>query len=184
MNANPSAKRSTGLHTKLATGVALCLPVVIGWLAADRIWYDGHINYWWLFSVFVCAGWGGFLLERHRVLASACLGWAVLNFALIAIVANGPAHYFKSRSSCYGNLRMLEGAKLQWALDHKKADTDTPLWKDLLGEYVHELPECPGGGVYALGPVSEPPNCTIREHREQYRPVRKGTGTNNSGSAK
>ena len=184
MNANIPSKLAAAWHLKLITGLVLCLPLVVGWLAADHIWHEGHLNYWWIFSVFVCAGWGGFLLGRHRVWASACLGWAILNFGLFAIILNGPAHYFKSKSSCYANLRMLEGAKFQWALEHKKADTDTPMWRDLLGEYIHELPECPRGGVYALCPVAEPPACTIKEHCEHYQPVRIGSHTNKSASAK
>lgn len=63
-------------------------------------------------------------------------------------------------------LRAIEGAKNTWALEKKKFPTDTPTEADLFGpaNYIPEKPQCPRGGTYTLGQVSEKPRCSIADH--------------------
>ena len=70
------------------------------------------------------------------------------------------------RQACINNLKTLQGVKAQWALENKKADTDTPTDAELYGpdKYVDPKPECPAGGTYNLGPVSDKPTCTVAGH--------------------
>ncbi len=70
------------------------------------------------------------------------------------------------RQACINNLKALQGVKVQWALEQKKADTDTPTDNDLFGpdKYIAKKPDCPGGGTYDLKPVGQNPTCTIPEH--------------------
>jgi prepilin-type N-terminal cleavage/methylation domain-containing protein len=67
--------------------------------------------------------------------------------------------------SCQGNLRQIETAKEQWAMDNKKAATDTPSAADLVDEYmkgtVDTLPLCPSAGSYTVGDMSTRPTCDI-----------------------
>lgn len=73
------------------------------------------------------------------------------------------------RPSCVNNLRQLEGAKGQWAVEFHKSTNDVPTWDDLRG-YLHgEMLSCPQHGRYALGRIGELPSCSISEHTAQYR---------------
>jgi len=50
-------------------------------------------------------------------------------------------------NTCISNLRYIDGAKQQWAMEHRKQDTDTPVGSDLqpyLGRTGSgSLPSCP-----------------------------------------
>ena len=68
--------------------------------------------------------------------------------------------------SCIANLKQLDGATQQWALENKKAGPDVPVMsgvvKYLKGE---KLPDCPRGGVYSLGKtVAKEPTCSCPGH--------------------
>jgi hypothetical protein len=64
------------------------------------------------------------------------------------------------------NLIAIEGAKATWALENHKMTNDVPTDSDLFGpdSYIREKPQCPEGGVYALGKAGEKPRCSIRGH--------------------
>ena len=72
---------------------------------------------------------------------------------------------FAQTNACIQNLRIIDGAKQQWALENKREKTDTPTENDLK-PYLHldEFPRCRTGGTYTIGTVSEPPACSIPEH--------------------
>ncbi len=66
---------------------------------------------------------------------------------------------------CLNNLRMIDAAKQQWALEHGKP-TGTLLTAADLAPYLktNVLPACPAGGVYTLNPVGLSPICSIPGH--------------------
>jgi len=67
--------------------------------------------------------------------------------------------------SCQANMRQVETAKEQWAMDNKKAATDTPTAADLVTEYMRgtedTLPTCPSSGTYTIANMSTRPTCSI-----------------------
>lgn len=68
-------------------------------------------------------------------------------------------------TACINNLRQIDGAKQQWALDHQKAVSALMTQSDLLPYFKgNAMPACPAGGVYSLNPVSVPPICNIPGH--------------------
>lgn len=72
-------------------------------------------------------------------------------------------------NACINNLRLIDSAKQQWALENKKQATDTPTMDDLLpyfgpGPNNTNAPSCPEAGVYTIGPISERPTCSISGH--------------------
>ena len=71
----------------------------------------------------------------------------------------------KASNACVNNLRIIQGAKEQWALENHKTTNDTPTLEDLrpyMGRGVAgEIPVCPDGGIYRPGRVGEPPKCSI-----------------------
>lgn len=66
--------------------------------------------------------------------------------------------------SCIANLRQIEAAKEQWAMDNKKGATDTPAQADLAPTYVKSYPSCPSGGAYTIGDMSTNPVCNQAGH--------------------
>jgi DNA repair exonuclease SbcCD ATPase subunit len=68
-------------------------------------------------------------------------------------------------NACINNLRQIDGAKQQWALEHGKT-AGALLTPADLQPYLksNTLPSCPGGGVYNLNPVGIPPICSVPGH--------------------
>jgi hypothetical protein len=65
---------------------------------------------------------------------------------------------------CQLNLRMIETAKEQWAMDKSKSASDAPTAVELkphLNGTHFALPRCPSGGTYAIGDMSVPPVCSV-----------------------
>ncbi|HUB86600.1 MAG TPA: hypothetical protein VMB22_01820 [Verrucomicrobiae bacterium] len=83
--------------------------------------------------------------------------------AAIAIPNFEHARETAQRNACINNLRQLDAAKQQWALENGKKGTDIPTKEDLL-PYLRSWPVCPAGGTYTIGAVDEPPTCSIPGH--------------------
>jgi len=68
-------------------------------------------------------------------------------------------------NACVNNLRTIEGAKEQWALENKKP-AGASLTAEDLQPYLRNnaIPTCPLGGVYTLNTVGAPPTCSIPGH--------------------
>src|SRR4030095_972875 len=77
--------------------------------------------------------------------------------AAIAIPNFVKARASSQKNACIANLKQIEGAKANWALENKKQNTDTPVDSALYGstQYIRVTPECPGGGTYAINTVSD-----------------------------
>lgn len=69
------------------------------------------------------------------------------------------------RNTCINNLRQIDGAKQQWALEKNKPGDTVPTARDLL-PYLKDgsFPACPEGGTYFLNSVDALPACTIQGH--------------------
>ncbi len=67
---------------------------------------------------------------------------------------------------CIANLKQLDGAILQWALENGKPKGSAPTDLELFGpeRYIKVKPACPGNGAYTLGTVGAKPTCTIPGH--------------------
>jgi len=72
------------------------------------------------------------------------------------------------RNACINNLRQLDGAKQQWALEHNKPASAIPSPQDL-APYLsnNTLPLCPAGGLYTLNALGQPPVCSVPGHALQ-----------------
>jgi hypothetical protein len=92
---------------------------------------------------------------------------AVGFISLASVILNygkGLSHRTSSTNACINNLRIIDAAKQQWALEKKKTATDVPTWGDLksyLGSRDIKTLKCPLGGIYTIGRVSELPTCSI-----------------------
>src|SRR5262249_42180184 len=62
-------------------------------------------------------------------------------------------------NACFNNLRILDGAKEQWALENKRRKGDPVAWEDIK-TYLKTPLVCSRGGTYILGRVGEVPRCS------------------------
>jgi len=104
-------------------------------------------------------------------------GQAVLVLPAVAMVGLVSAiaipNFVKARTTsqqnaCINNLRLIDAAKQQWAVENNKKNGDTPTEQDLrhfLGRVSNgEMPVCPSGGDYTIGSVGEKPTCSHPGH--------------------
>lgn len=68
-------------------------------------------------------------------------------------------------NACINNLRMLDGAKQQWALEKQKTVEAVPTAEEI-AFYLKDqvIPVCPATGKYTLNAVGAVPTCTIAGH--------------------
>jgi hypothetical protein len=69
----------------------------------------------------------------------------------------------QQQALCVNNLRQLEGAKQQWALENNQAQ-GAPVDAAALKPYLKEMPVCPAGGSYTIGAVGTPSSCSLPGH--------------------
>jgi predicted RNase H-like nuclease (RuvC/YqgF family) len=68
-------------------------------------------------------------------------------------------------NTCINNLRIIDGAKQQWALENKKTAETVPTVRDLLPYLKDQVfPVCPSGGAYTVKAVSLVPVCSVAGH--------------------
>jgi hypothetical protein len=88
--------------------------------------------------------------------------------AAIAIPNFVKARATSQQNACINNLRQMDAAKNQWALENNKKTGDI-CTEENLKPYIRlvggQLPKCPQGGIYTIGPVGEPPTCSIPGHK-------------------
>jgi hypothetical protein len=87
---------------------------------------------------------------------------ARLNVAFKPPAADDERVQTDSMARCFVNMRLIEGAKDQWALEHKKR-TGAVVNADELADYLKDnaVPTCPAGGTYTLSQVGELSSCSV-----------------------
>lgn len=85
--------------------------------------------------------------------------------AAIAIPNFVRARTKAQQNACINNLRQIDGAIQQWALENKKGTNAAVTHTDITG-YLKTPPTCPAGGTsfvadYALVDVATSPTCTV-----------------------
>jgi hypothetical protein len=120
---------------------------------------------------------GGALTGQGMAIAGLVTGylgiaWAILFIPLmlaIAIPNFVKARDISMQNACINNLRQIDGAKNEWALENNKTN-GTPVTEADIKPYIKlgasgNLPKCPAGGTYTIGPVGEPPTCSVPRHK-------------------
>jgi hypothetical protein len=102
---------------------------------------------------------------REKLIVVAVV--AVYLFLLCAVVLPNfiRARSTSAQNACINNLRQIDGAKQQWALENNITNDAKPSWANVqpyMGRGSQgESPKCPQGGTYILGRLSELPSCSI-----------------------
>jgi hypothetical protein len=98
------------------------------------------------------------------------IAWAILVIPLMIAIA--VPNFIKARdtamrNACINNLRQIEAAENQWAMENSKTTKDTPTPQDL-DKYIKggfASLHCPAGGTYVIGPVGQAPTCSVPNHK-------------------
>lgn len=84
--------------------------------------------------------------------------------ASIAIPNFVRARTTSQANACINNLRQIDSAKQQWALENKLAATASPADSSLQPYLTHGgsfPPLCPANGSYTIGDVATAPTCSL-----------------------
>lgn len=86
--------------------------------------------------------------------------------AAIAIPNFVKARETSRTNACINNLRQIDGAKQQWALETSAAPGATPTAANLYGatNYIKAAPLCPASGTYTIGDLATAPACNVANH--------------------
>lgn len=171
----PLALKNSGLATtSLVLGIlSLVLMIIcIGPLLAIPAVICGHI------ALGKIKRSGGTLGGSGSAIAGLVTGYISLAliplFAAIAIPNFVKARDTAQKNACINNLRIIDMAKQQWALENNKPADAVPTAEDLdrfiPGGFAHL--HCPRGGEYVIGKASDQPTCSIPGHEllQSYAP--------------
>ena len=118
-------------------------------------------------------------ITKRRIRIRTADGFTLLEIMIIValiglLAAIAIPNFIKSRTrsaatACINNLRQIDDAKAQWALETHKISTALPVDADLFGPglYIKAKPICPGGGLYDLRTVGETALCDQPGHELQ-----------------
>jgi hypothetical protein len=97
------------------------------------------------------------------------IAWAILFIPMMMAIAI--PNFVKARetaqtNACINNLRQIDAAKQEWALENGKKGDAVPTESDLTPYFKnHQMPHCVAGGIYTIGAVTNPPTCSIPGHK-------------------
>jgi len=103
-----------------------------------------------------------FTVKKRRGFTLIEIMIVVLIIAVLLAIAI--PNFMKARDTsrakaCVANLRQIDTAKMQWAMDNKKVGTDVPVEADLTPTYIKNTLSCPSGGSYTINAVDTNPVC-------------------------
>ena len=84
--------------------------------------------------------------------------------AAIAIPNFVKARTTAQKNACINNLRQIDGAKEQWALEKKQAPGAAVNNAEVEAYIKGGAPACPAGGGYTYNNVDDDPVCDVAEH--------------------
>src|SRR5436190_23175722 len=87
--------------------------------------------------------------------------YGILFILLLAIALPNLLPPTACKNACINNVRQIDGAKQQWALEHKIPNGSAVSENDGAPYIKGDWPTCPGGGSYIIGVVGEPARCSI-----------------------
>lgn len=110
----------------------------------------------------------GVHLARIGIVLSLLNVWFVPHVARVII--REPVDW--RRHNCVYNMRQMDNAKEQWAID-TGATNGAPVLMEDIARYLpnKQSPGCPAGGTYKIGVVEEPTSCTMHGTALESRPT-------------
>jgi type II secretory pathway pseudopilin PulG len=81
--------------------------------------------------------------------------------AVIAIPNLARSRATTQLNVCINNMRQIDYAKQQWAIEQNRATSETPSPSDVSPYIRGGFPICPLGGSYAMGNIAASPSCNV-----------------------
>lgn len=85
------------------------------------------------------------------------------------LLAIAVPNFIKARESsrkqtCIANLKQIDSAKEQCAMEQKWDSGNACSFADLVPTYIKTQPSCPSGGTYTVNAIGTPPTCSVNGH--------------------
>ena len=80
--------------------------------------------------------------------------------AAIALPNFNNARLEARKSICINNMRQIDSAKEQWALENGKSTEDEPTEAEVAAYIRSSFPQCPSNGTYTIGDLGHLPSCS------------------------
>lgn len=91
-------------------------------------------------------------------------GMAGIALTIPVLIIFTPEHVHSitsGKNACINNLRQIDGAKEQWAHENAIEGKPDVSLSQIAPFLTNPNPKCPKGGVYAIGKIDDPPQCSI-----------------------
>ena len=89
--------------------------------------------------------------------------------AAVALPSFVKARGTTQKNACINNLKEIDGAKEQWAIENKKKQGDACVSADINVYIKGGVPSlCPSGGNYTIDVVGNPPACSLATLGHSY----------------
>jgi hypothetical protein len=89
----------------------------------------------------------------------------LIGFVIVVVIPNFVrVTYETGANACINNLRQIDAAKNEWALESRKTNgivTENDIKPYFKLDANGNLPKCPAGGTYIIGRVGEDVKCSI-----------------------
>ena len=114
----------------------------------------------------------GMLRGKGVAIAGFIVGYVGLAMMIVLLPIAIP-NFIRARdvamqNACINNLRLIDAAKQQWALENEKQSNAIPTQAELLPYLGRgtsaQTPTCPKGGAYEIRSVGETPACSEPGH--------------------
>ena len=111
------------------------------------------------------------MYHRATQRAAARRGFTLIEIMIVVLIigillAIAVPNFVKARESsraksCVANLKQIDSAKEQYAMDAKLTTGGSVAMTNLVGadNYIKATPQCPSGGAYTVGSVGTDPTC-------------------------
>jgi prepilin-type N-terminal cleavage/methylation domain-containing protein len=109
----------------------------------------------------------------NKFLKKARRGFTLVEIMIVVLIigillAIAVPNFIKARESsraksCIANLKQVDSAKEQWAMDNNKTNGTAVALTDLVGAtaYIKSTPTCASGGTYTPSAIGTAPSCSI-----------------------
>jgi len=93
--------------------------------------------------------------------------FVVIAFLVVVAIPNmNPRMYTSSANACINNLRQIDAAANEFALEHSKTNGEAINYPNDLTPYMKlpqdgKIPPCPSGGIYTIKKVGDLPTCSL-----------------------
>jgi hypothetical protein len=157
---------------KVILGIVFWIIAIVFSLCAVALLPDPNAVIFAIPAIFLAvAGWL-FISKRKRPLSRsgkvmvASVMALLFGFVIFVVIPDFVGmDYSSSQNTCVNNLRQLQAAKEEWALENGKTNGTLVTVGDIT-PYIQldrdgHIPKCPAGGTYILGRVGEEVECSI-----------------------